>query len=249
MLSERGLRKKEIEMALITCDRVAFAYENQLVVSDLSFQVQEGDYLCIVGENGTGKTTLVKGLLGFKKASAGRIVMEEGLRQNEIGYVPQQSSVQKDFPASVQEVVLSGCLNSRGLRPGFGSREKKRAQESMELLGVDGLKGKSFRELSGGQKQRVLLARSLCATKKLLLLDEPVTGLDPVAAEEFYRALQSLNREQGIAVIMVSHDVREALRNADHILHLSQRSSFFGTVEAYRNSPLGRQFLGGIPDV
>ncbi len=236
-------------MALITCEHVSLAYENQLVVSDVSFCVEKGDYLCIIGENGTGKTTLMKGLLGLKKPSQGRILMEEGLRQNEIGYVPQQSAVKKDFPASVREVVLSGCLNSRGLRPGYGSREKARALENMELLGIADLQGKSFRELSGGQKQRVLLARSLCATGKLLVLDEPVTGLDPVASEEFYRVIDSLNREKGIAVVMVSHAVREVLKSAKHILHLSHQTYFYGTRQEYQESELGRRFLGGIQDV
>lgn len=184
-------------MSYIICKDVAFAYENQIVVSGLSFQVDAGDYLCIIGENGTGKTTLMKGLLGLKKPYRGTIVTGDGLKSAEIGYVPQQDAVQRDFPASVYEVVLSGCLNSRGMKPGFGAEEKKRALGNMELLNISGLKNKSFQDLSGGQRQRVLLARSLCATKRLLLLDEPVTGLDPVAAEEFYGVLDALNGKHG----------------------------------------------------
>lgn len=235
-------------MAYITCEQVSFAYENRLVVSNLDFQVNEGDYLCIVGENGTGKTTLIKGLLGLKKPSAGKILTGDGLKANQIGYVPQQDAVQKDFPASVYEVVLSGCLNMRGVRPGFGVREKRRADKNLELLGIAELKTKSFQELSGGQRQRVLLARSLCATERLLLLDEPTTGLDPVATQEFYSLVRSLNTEQNKAVIMVSHAIREAVENADHILHLAQGSYFFGTTEAYLDSGFGRQFLGGEAD-
>ncbi|ODR33376.1 metal ABC transporter ATP-binding protein [Eisenbergiella tayi] len=235
-------------MSYIICKDVAFAYENQIVVSGLSFQVDAGDYLCIIGENGTGKTTLMKGLLGLKKPYRGTIVTGDGLKSAEIGYVPQQDAVQRDFPASVYEVVLSGCLNSRGMKPGYGAEEKKRALGNMELLNISGLKNKSFQDLSGGQRQRVLLARSLCATKRLLLLDEPVTGLDPVAAEEFYGVLDALNGKHGITIIMISHDIREAVEHADHILHLSHGGYYFGTTQDYEKSSLGKKFLGGLTD-
>ena len=222
-----------MKMSYITCKNVSFAYENQIVVSGLDFQVNAGDYLCIIGENGTGKTTLIKGLLGLKKPAGGEIVTGD---------------VQKDFPASVYEVVLSGCLNSRGMKPGFGAAEKKRAVDNMELLKIGDLKNKSFQDLSGGQRQRVLLARSLCATKRLLLLDEPITGLDPVATEEFYAMLDDLNGNHDITIIMVSHDIREAVEHADHILHLSHGGYFFGTTQDYGKSGFGKKFLGGLAD-
>lgn len=236
-------------MSCLKCEHVSFAYENQTVVSDLSFQVEEGDYLCIIGENGTGKSTLMRGILGLKKPSLGTIALGEGIRQNQIGYVPQQTPVQRDFPASVWEVVLSGCINSRGWRPGFGEREKKLAKEKLSLLGIEDLKSRSFRELSGGQRQRVLLARSLCAAQKLILLDEPATGLDPVAAEDFYRLLRKLNKELKITVIMISHDIREALECADHILYLSHASHFFGTTDAFLESIPGQRFVERIAAV
>lgn len=227
----------------MTCENVTFSYENQVVVSDLSFTVKEGDYLCIIGENGTGKSTLMKGMLGLKKPAAGKIVLGEGILQKEIGYVPQQTPAQRDFPASVREVVLSGCLSSRGLLPGFGAKEKQIAEEKMELLGITALQNKSFKELSGGQRQRVLLARSLCAAKKLILLDEPTTGLDPLATEEFYHLLLNLNQKYQITVIMVSHAIREAFAHADHILYLSQNRYFFGTTEEYMDSEEGKKFF------
>ena len=236
-------------MSLLTCKNLSFAYENQLVIDNLSFEVKSGDYLCIVGENGTGKTTLMKGLLGLKKQVKGEIQTGEGLRANQIGYLPQQTAAQRDFPASVMEVVLSGCLNSRGFSPFYSGEDKKKASDMMKLLGIWEKRKECFRDLSGGYKQRVLLARALCATSKLLLLDEPTTGLDPVAILDFYEMVEHLNKKHGITVIMVSHDIKEAVRQADHILHLTQTDFFFGTTEQYLDSNMGKDFLGGYEDV
>ncbi len=236
-------------MALIQCDGISIAYEGQTVVKDLSFQIGQGDYLCIVGENGSGKSTLVKSLLGLKQPFQGEIMLGDGLKQNEIGYLPQQTVVQRDFPASVYEVVLSGRLNSRGWKPFYSAADKQAARENMELLGIRTMEHQCFRDLSGGQKQRVLLARALCATKKLLLLDEPVTGLDPLVTAEFYQLIERINKESEIAVVMVSHDIESALQYASHILHLQESARFWGTTEEYRNSEAGRKFLGGEMDV
>ncbi|EOS41112.1 hypothetical protein C808_00281 [Lachnospiraceae bacterium M18-1] len=231
-------------MALVRCEELTIAYEGQTVVRDLSFQIHQGDYLCIVGENGSGKSTLVKSLLGLKSPMKGRIVLGDGLAQKEIGYLPQQTDVQKDFPASVREVVLSGRLNGRGIHPFYTSRDRDHATAMMRLLGIEGLKRSCFCDLSGGQKQRVLLARALCATKKMLLLDEPVTGLDPIVTAEFYQLIKEVNRSSGIAVVMVSHDIDSAVRDASHILHLQETALFYGKAEDYRHSPVGRMFLG-----
>lgn len=231
-------------MALIWCDSLSIAYEGRTVVHDLSFEVGTGDYLCIVGENGSGKSTLVKSLLGLKPPSRGKILLGDGLKQTEIGYLPQQTDIQRDFPASVYEVVLSGRLNSRGIRPFYTKEDKLFAEEKMELLGITDLQRQCFRDLSGGQKQRVLLARALCATKKLLLLDEPVTGLDPIVTQEFYQLLARIHREAGVAVIMVSHDIESAVEYASHILHLQETALFFGTAAEYEKSRVGKRFLG-----
>lgn len=235
-------------MALIRCENVSIGYEGQIVVKDLNFQIASGDYLCIVGENGSGKSTLVKSLLGLKSVEKGQIIFGDGLRQTEIGYLPQQTDVQKDFPASVYEVVVSGRLNSRGIRPFYTSADKKTAFEKMKMLGIEDLSGQCFRDLSGGQKQRALLARALCATKTLLLLDEPVTGLDPIVTAEFYELIERINKESGIAVVMVSHDIESAVKYATHILHLQEKVLFFGTAEDYQKSRVGRTFLGGGAD-
>lgn len=232
-------------MSLVQCEDLTIAYEGQIVVRDLSFQIRQGDYLCIVGENGSGKSTLVKSLLGLKAPMKGRIVLGDGLKQREIGYLPQQTDVQKDFPASVQEVVLSGRLNSMGMRPFYSSADRKQAEAMMRLLGIEGLKKSCFRDLSGGQKQRVLLARALCATKKMLLLDEPVTGLDPIVTAEFYQLIKEVNQSSGIAVVMVSHDIESAVRDASHILHLRETALFYGKAGDYRRSAVGRMFLEG----
>ena len=229
-------------MALIKCEHVSIGYEGQTVVKDLDFQIAPGDYLCIVGENGSGKSTLVRSLLGLKNVEKGQIIYGDGLKQTEIGYLPQQTDVQKDFPASVYEVVR---LNSRGFHPFYTAADRKAAVEKMDLLGIRDLAKQCFRDLSGGQKQRVLLARALCATKSLLLLDEPVTGLDPIVTGEFYQLIRRINRESGIAVVMVSHDIESAVKDASHILHLQETALFFGTTEEYKRSPVGRRFLGG----
>lgn len=232
-------------MALIKCENLSIAYEGQTVVHDLSFVVGQTDYLCIVGENGSGKSTLVKSLLGLKAPGKGKITFGDGLKPNEIGYLPQQNDVQKDFPASVYEVVLSGRLNSRGFRPFYTSSDKEKARENMELLGILDLEKQCFRDLSGGQKQRVLLARALCATKKLLLLDEPVTGLDPIVTQEFSQLINEINKKSRIAVVMVSHDLESTMEYASHILHLQETALFFGTAGEYKKSEVGKAFLKG----
>ena len=228
-------------MAQLQCSDLSLGYDGQAILSHLSFSVHAGDYLCIVGENGSGKSTLMKTVLGLMKPLKGTIRWGEDLRENEIGYLPQQTAVQKDFPAAVREIVLSGCQGRVGMRPFYGKAEKELARENMKKMGLLPLAHRCYRELSGGQQQRVLLARALCATRKLLLLDEPVSGLDPKVTAEMYDLIRELNRE-GVTVIMISHDIAAALRYASHILHVGQEV-FFGTAEAYRNTALARRFL------
>ncbi|MBQ1659670.1 MAG: ABC transporter ATP-binding protein [Clostridia bacterium] len=235
-------------MKLLECDNVSFSYENTEVIKNVSFQLNDGDYLCIVGENGSGKSTLIKGLLGLKQPSGGKIVRCGGLRANETGYLPQQTPAQKDFPASVFEVVLSGRLNSRGFRPFYSKQDKDIANENIKRLGIEEIKNQSYRDLSGGQQQRVLLARALCASKRLLLLDEPVTGLDPIITEEMYRLIEDLNKNEKITIIMVSHDIGASVKYASHILHLNYDKSFYGTKDEYLKSPVGKIFLSGSQD-
>lgn len=232
-------------MSLLTCQNVSFSYEGEEVLSEINFSIQQGDYLCIVGENGAGKSTLIKGILNLKKPSSGSILAGEGLSQKEIGYLPQQTQAQKDFPASVYEVVLSGRLNRCGLRPFYTGKDKKAAMEKMEKLGITSLKDRCYRELSGGQQQRVLLVRALCATQKMLLLDEPITGLDPIMSMEFYRIIKKINEEENITIIMVSHDVKGTLEYGSHVLHLGKQQLFFGTMGEYQKSKLGKRFLQG----
>ena len=230
---------------LITCSHVDFGYENHDAVIDLNMEVCPGDYLCIVGENGSGKSTLIKGLLGLLKPTGGSLKIGEDLRRTGIGYLPQQTAAQRDFPASVREVVLSGCLSRRGSRPFYSREEKQLAAENMRRLGIEDLGRRCYRELSGGQQQRVLIARALCATRQMLILDEPVTGLDPSAIQEFYHLVRQLNREEHVTILMVTHDVGNVLQEAGKVLHLKQRVLFYGTAEDYRASEAGRLFLGG----
>ena len=238
-------------MALLTVKDLSIGYDGQVILSGLNFAVNAGDYLCIVGENGAGKTTLMRTLLHLQEPLCGEILTGDGLAAGEIGYLPQQTAVQKDFPASVREIVLSGCRGRCGIKPFYGRKEKLLAEENMARMGIGELAGRCYRELSGGQQQRVLLARALCAAKKLLLLDEPVSGLDPKVTAEMYGLIEGLRRD-GMAIIMISHDLSAAVRYASHILHIG-RQLFYGTTEAYKVSETGKYFLksaekGGIND-
>lgn len=232
-------------MSQIEVKGVALGYEGKNVVKNLNFKIEQGDYLCIVGENGSGKSTLIKALTGLKKPNEGEIITGDGFSLDKIGYLPQQTVVQKDFPASVKEIVLSGCVARCGFRPFFSKEEKTLAEENMKKLDIIKLANRCYRDLSGGQQQRVLLARALCATKKMLLLDEPVAGLDPLVCAEMYELIDTLNKEEGITIIMVSHDIASAVKYASKILHLGRQPLFFGTSEDYKKSHIGKFFMAG----
>lgn len=228
-------------MAQLICKNLTVGYESKAVLSNLNFEVNAGDYLCIVGENGSGKSTLMKTLLGLQAPVSGEIITGDGLSKNEIGYLPQQTVVQKDFPASVREIVISGCQGRCGNRPFYTKEEKRLADESMEKMQISSMAKRCYRELSGGQQQRVLLARALCATRKMLLLDEPVTGLDPKVTQEMYNLIKELNEKDGITVLMISHDISAAVKYANYILHIGD-TVFFGTKEEYLQSAQGKLF-------
>ena len=228
-------------MAQIICQNLSVGYDSKVILKNLSFEVNKGDYLCIVGENGSGKTTLIKSILGLIPTISGKLETCEGLKSNEIGYLPQQTIVQRDFPASVKEIVLSGCQGRMGLRPFYSKSDRLLAEKNMKKMDITDLSKRCYRELSGGQQQRVLLARALCATQKLLLLDEPVSGLDPRVTAEMYQTIKSLN-DEGISIIMISHDVDAAVKYASHILHIGN-TVFYGTTEDYVNSHIGHIFL------
>ena len=231
-------------MALIRCENLSLGYDGREIISGLSFEVNEGDYLCIVGENGSGKTTLMKTVLGLNPLISGKIEFGSGLKSKEIGYLPQQTPVQRDFPASVFEIVLSGFEGNMGLSPFYSTAQKETACENIRKMGIEHLKNRCYRELSGGQQQRVLLARALCATKKLILLDEPVAGLDLKATEEMYSIVERLNLVDNITVIMISHDLSAAKTFATHILHIGGKP-FFGTKDEYiKSGDFGGHFGG-----
>ncbi len=228
-------------MSLLTIKDLSLGYENMTVVDGLNFTVEAGDYLCIVGENGSGKSTLMKTILQLQKPLKGEVLVGDGLLSKEIGYLPQQTVIQKDFPASVKEIVISGCQGQMGLRPFYSKKEKEIARKNMDRMGITEYKDRCYRELSGGQQQRVLLARALCATRKVLLLDEPVAGLDPKVTLEMYEVIKKLN-DSGITIIMISHDIGAAVKYASKILHIG-KEIFFGSKEEYLESDEGRFFL------
>ncbi len=221
-------------MAQLVCENLCLGYDGKEILHNLNFEVNSGDYLCVVGENGSGKSTLMKTLLGLQQPVSGKVITGDGLKQTEIGYLPQQTVVQKDFPATVSEIVISGFQGRCGARPFYSKEEKRLAAENIEKMGITHLAKRCYRELSGGQQQRVLLARALCATQKILLLDEPVSGLDPKVTAEMYGLIENLNKS-GITVIMISHDIGAALKYASHILHIG-KNVFFGTAEEYTST-------------
>ncbi len=230
-------------MAQIICQNLSIGYEGRAICQNINCSVGKGEYLCIVGENGCGKSTFMRTLLRLQQPVSGKILLGDGLEEHEIGYLPQQTVIQKDFPASVREIVLSGCQNHCGLRPFYNRKEKQHAEEMMEKMKIAHLSGQCYRELSGGQQQRVLLARALCAAKKILLLDEPVSGLDPKATEEMYHLLEQLNHDDKMTVIMISHDIKAAVTYASHILYLGN-PMFYGTKEKYLEQEMDKELLG-----
>ena len=228
-------------MPLLSFENIAIGYDNNPIVENLTFAIEKGDYLTILGENGAGKSTLLKTTLGLIKPLSGKIVFDAEVKKTDIGYLPQQTVVQRDFPASVWEIVISGCLAKDGFRPFYSKQDKVAAEANIKRLGLEQLKKRCYRELSGGQQQRVLLARALCASDKILVLDEPVTGLDPKVTVQLYDLIDSLNKD-GITIIMISHDL-QALKHANKVLHLGHQT-FFGAKEDYLNSQEYKTFLG-----
>lgn len=214
---------------MIKCKNLAVGYGGQIVREGIDFHVKEGDYLFICGENGAGKSTLMKTILGLIDPVSGEMNKQTGV---EIGYLPQKNQAQKDFPATVKEIVLSGCLPRCGWRPFYNAEERLRVKEAMERLNLTPLANKSFRELSGGQQQRVLLARALCTSAKLLLLDEPTTGLDPEITRELYELLKELNEKDGITLIVISHDIEGVRRYGEQVLSLGEEI-FYGNAEEF----------------
>ncbi len=229
--------------SLIRCEDLSFGYDGRRVVKDLNFSVNRGDYLAIVGENGSGKTTLLKGLLNLIKPLSGQVIMGQNLTFKNIGYLPQQTLVQRDFPASVKEVVLSGCLNRKTFIPSYSKQDRSRAKKQMERMSIVDLGQTSYRDLSGGQQQRVLLARALCAADKMMIMDEPASGLDPLVSHELYALISELNKEDNMTIIIVSHDIHCVLKDASHVLHLKGTQLFFGSKEDYFSSDYSSYLL------
>lgn len=222
-------------MTQITCRDLTIGYGSRIILKHLNFTVNEGDYLCIIGENGSGKSSLMRTILNLQNPINGQILYDHQIQQNGIGYLPQQTSRQKDFPASVREIVLSECDRRSGFHPFYHASDKKKAVTAMQQLKITHLAHRCYRELSGGQQQRVLLARALCATKKILFLDEPVSGLDPEVTADFYALIRHLNRREGITILMISHDLQATAADATHILHLGT-PFFYGLASDYFHS-------------
>lgn len=231
-------------MKVLELKNVTINYDGKTAVQNVSLELNRGDFLAVIGENGSGKSTLIKGILGLVDLYSGMIFLDKGIKNSSIGYLPQQTQIQKDFPARIDEIVLSGCLASLGFMPFYSGREKKIAEHNIKRLGIFELRKQPYRDLSGGEQQRVLLARALCATKDILILDEPTAGLDPVISSEFYELLEKLNKEEGITIIMVSHDIRAAADHSNKVLHMGTTVFYYGTTAGYFESEIGQKFAG-----
>ncbi len=231
-------------MSIIECRNISAAYDGIKPLSDVTFSIEDKDYLCIIGDNGTGKTTLMKVILGLKHQSSGEIIFNN-LSKNQIGYLAQQSELQKEFPASVKEVVLSGCVNRKRFNPFYTKSDKEKAKNAMQTLDILKLKDRCYRELSGGQQQRVLLARAICASDKILFMDEPTTGLDPIMTTEFFNLTEKMNRELGIAIVMVTHDTHCAVKYSKNILCLYKENYFYGKTSDFISTDKGKLYMGG----
>lgn len=229
-------------MNLIECKKLTIGYHNKVVCKDINLVIERGQYLCIIGENGSGKSTLLKTILGLNKAVSGKIIFGKEFKPSMIGYLPQQTDMQKDFPATVMEIVLSGFMGRMGFRPFYKRAEKDKAQMIMNELGIGNLSLKSYKELSGGQQQRVLLARALCATDEVLVMDEPVNGLDAKAIKNFYSLIRKLNRENGLTIIMVTHNIDKVISHATHVVYLKNKMEFAGTKEEFVESEFAKNF-------
>ena len=231
-------------MSLIKCNNIEFKYDGKEILKNISFEVNKGDYLCIIGENGSGKSTLLNIISGVLKPNNGTVTLDSNLSKKEIGYLPQKSEIYENFPASVYEVVISGCVNKLSIIPFCRRKEKQIANYNMNLLEISNIKNKCFHELSGGQKQRVLLARTLCSTRDIILLDEPVSGLDPIITESFYNVVNHLNNEHGTTVVMVSHDIQNCFKYASHILYIGKELFYYGSKSDFLNSEFSKNIRG-----
>ena len=229
-------------MKLIECRKLNIGYSDKVVCSNISFSVEKGQYVCIVGENGSGKSTLVKTILGLNKPISGRVIFGPNFNKSHVGYLPQQTDFQKDFPATVREVIMSGFLGRMGFRPFYNKAEKDKANKIINQLGISDYQKKSFKELSGGQQQRVLLARALCATDEILILDEPTNGLDARAIRYFYELISKLNTENGLTVLMVTHNIENVIKYATNVVYLKKEMAFAGTKDDFLDSEYAKYF-------
>lgn len=231
-------------MNLIECKNLSIGYNEKAICKDISFTVEKGDYVCIIGENGCGKSTLLKTILGLNKSISGKIKFDNNFNKNQIGYLPQQSEMQRDFPAVVKEIVMSGFINKMGFRPFYNKSEKEKGLKLMTQLNIIDYKNKSYKDLSGGQQQKVLLARALCATDELLVLDEPTNGLDMRSIKAFYDIIYRLNQENGITILMVTHNLDKVIDRATKIIYLKNTQVFMGNKEEFLASEYGKNYAG-----
>lgn len=226
-------------MSQIQCKNMSIGYTNKVVLRNINFEINQGEYVFILGDNGVGKTTLLKTLLGLIPPLKGDIIYDSSIKKTSIGYIPQKSKIQQEFPASVYEIVLSGCINKLKWKPFYTKKEKEKVADAMKLLNISHLAKRPYRELSGGQQQRVLLARAFCATDKILILDEPFVGLDNYSTKQLQKSLTKINKELGVTIVIVSHYIEDSLKHSNKLIVLSEDKTYCCLPSEYRlNIPL-----------
>ncbi len=219
-------------MEILSASHVSINYGAVVAVDDATFGVNEGDYFCIAGSNGSGKSTLLKGIIGLAPIKNGHLHVN--LPKEQISYLSQTNRADRDFPATVWEIILSGTQKSGKKIPFYTKDDKQRAEESMIKLGMEKFKNTRIGNLSGGQQQRALLARALCKSPKLLLLDEPFAGLDSAISEELYELYKNLNKN-GVTIIMASHDYQAIGNFASRVMLMNNSHvDFVGTNDEWR---------------
>lgn len=207
------------------------SYNSHTAIENVSFKINQGEYIALVGENGSGKSTLIKAIMGLKKEDEGEVKFDLDL--SEVSYLAQTDLKGIDFPATSKEIIMTGC-QKRGKLPFYTKQDKENFKQVVQELKIEDLINKRIGDLSGGQKQRVLLARSLIRNPKMIILDEPQTGLDVNITKELYKILEKLNKEKNVTIMMATHDLDELESIKPRIICIAKTIKYDGKFEEWK---------------